>query len=151
MKDTIKAEYSLFGNLDKVHFEVNIRSRPVKPGTRMMIPWVPEIDVVWNGNTRNADIRIRWVSFGLVGEEYKITQEIGSWFDFDMFWPRSIPICPKYMFDIECYYMGETEEFSERFFEPSGHHLEIVPRSSWRGQRIYMLNADATADWLELS
>ena len=55
------------------------------------------------------------------------------------------------MFDIECYYMGETEEFSERFFEPSGHHLEIVPRSSWRGQRIYMLNADATADWLELS
>jgi hypothetical protein len=153
MKETVHAEFDLYGNLDKVFFVVHIRSKPVKPHTSHTIPWEPEIEVVWNGRTRRADIRIRWVSYGLMGEQYQITQEIGPWFDFDMFWPRSIPFCPGYMFDIYDCYMGETDEFSESFNDPRmySHDLEIVPRPLRSGVNDYMLNAAATAEWLELS
>ena len=146
LERTVDIEYGIFGNLDKVYFDIEIRSEPVMPNTFQVLPWEPLINVLWNGDIGKAVVKIKWIDRVTYGRDYEITQTISESFDFELLWPRGVPVVPTYMFDMGAYFMGPTEWIFERFTDPSDHDLDIVPRMY--GSR--MVNATACAKWLEL-
>jgi len=148
MEKTVDIEFGIFGNLENVFFDIHVRSEPVMPNTYQVMPWEPDITVEWAGDIGRAVIKIGWLNRATMINDYEIVQTIGEHFNFEMLWPRGVPQVPQYMFDVETYYMGETEAYIESFSDPSIHNLDIVLRPFIRGR---MLNAEACAQWLELS
>ena len=150
MERTINNEYAIFGNLEKVFFEIHVRCEPVKPNTYHVLPWEPEIVVLWDGDIKRPVIKIGWLNrASMINlEDFETIQTINRHFDFELLWPRAVPEVPEFMFDIESYYMGETEDYTENYAGLDAHNLDFVPRQFGAGR---MLNAAACARWLELS
>ena len=147
MEKTVDEEYGIFGNLEKVFFDIHIRASPVMPNTYQVLPWEPDITVEWAGDIARAVIKIGWLNRARMVRDYEVVQTINESFDFEMLWPRGVPQVPEYMFDVETYYMGETVAYIETFTDPSIHNLDIVLRP----YHERLLNAAACAQWLELS
>ena len=147
MHRTVKEEYGVYGNLENVFFHIHVRSEPVMPNTSHVLPWQPVITVKWDGDIKWAVIKIEWLNRTTQVDDYEVTQTISDNFDFETLWPRDVPVVPPFMFDVERYYMGASETYVETFTDPNIHRLGIVPRE-FPGR---LLNAAATAEWLELS